>query len=333
MINEKIRSYALTGWSAILRLLGQAGLVSINTSKGRRYRTSMVHGNIRRTFNIYLPAQNNTAEKPLVIVLHGRGANGESMELLTRNGFNKLSDREGFLVVYPDGVGMTWNDGRKDQKTKDRAHLENIDDVGFISALIDFMINNYGASREKVFVTGLSNGAIMAYRLGCELPERLSAIAPVDGNIPRTFCEECRPGKPLSVMAINNTDDPLVPFEGGVIQSGLARLDLGKVISTAESIKFWVKRNNCSSVPVEEEVSPGDAPGRLRVTKESYHDGMEGTGVVLITIHGGGHTWPGGVQYMPERIIGKTCRNYNATEEIWSFFRQHSVRLQEAVHE
>lgn len=333
MINERIRSYTLTGWSAILRFLGRTGLVTISTAKGTRYRTSIIHRNIRRTFNIYLPPHNNLPEKPLVIVLHGRGANGESMELLTRNGFNKIADTENFIVVYPDGAGMTWNDGRKDQKAIDRAHLENIDDVGFISALIDLMIKDYGACRDKVFVTGLSNGAIMAYRLACELSERIAAVAPVDGNIPRTFCNECRPAKAVSLMAVNNTLDPLVPYEGGVIQSGLTKHDLGKVISTAESIRFWVQRNNCNPVPDKEEISFNDSPGGLRVSKESYHDGTGGTEVVLVTIHGGGHTWPGGVQYMPERIIGKTCRNYNATEEIWSFFKEHSVRLQEAVHE
>lgn len=329
MINERIRSYVLTGWSAILRLLGRTGLVAINASGGSRLSASIIHGDLRRTFNIYKPSD-IAIGLPLVIVLHGRGANGESMELLTRNGFNMLADREGFIVVYPDGVGMTWNDGRRDQKAKDRAYLENIDDVGFISALIGKMIIDYGVGPEKVFVTGLSNGAIMAYRLACELSDQITAIAPVNGNIPHTFLEDCSPRGAVSVMAINNTLDPLVPFEGGVIQSGLAKQDLGKVISTAESVRFWVQRNNCNPVPDIDEITCNGNNDGIRVTRESYHNGIEGSEVILVTVHGGGHTWPGGVQYMPEMIIGKTCRCYNATGEIWSFFRKHSVSLQEA---
>ncbi len=115
------------------------------------------------------------------------------MILLTRKGFNKLADKDGFIMVYPDGIELNWNDGRMDEEANDRAHRENIDDVGFISALIDSMIKDYNINPKQVYVTGISNGAIMSYRLACELSHKITAIAPVDGNIPVMLYPDCLP--------------------------------------------------------------------------------------------------------------------------------------------
>jgi polyhydroxybutyrate depolymerase len=261
---------------------------------------------------------------PLVIVLHGRGANGESMMLLTRKGFNRLADKDCFMVAYPDGIEMNWNDGRRDEESKDRAHTENIDDVGFISVLIDTIIKENNADPRRVYVTGISNGAIMAYRLACELSPKISAIAPVDGNIPVTLFPECSPLEPVSVLAINNTHDPLVPFEGGEIHGKFEKVRLGRVLSVAESIDFWVSMNKCTPVPVISELPDRDPYDGTRVTVKEYLNGTDSAEVILYTIDGGGHTWPGGLQYLPARMIGKTCRDFDANETIWSFFKKHS---------
>jgi len=246
------------------------------------------------------------------------------MIFLTRRGFNKLADKDGFIVIYPDGIGQNWNDGRMDEEAEDRAHKENIDDVGFISGLIDYMIRNYNSDPKRVFVTGISNGAIMAYRLACELSHKITAIAPVDGNIPSMLFPDCRPTDPVSVLAINNVNDPLVPFEGGEIYGHFHRTKLGRVISANESVKFWVKVNKCSETPViieEPDKDPGDG---TRVAKEQYINGIDGTEVVLYSVEGGGHTWPGGFQYLPVWLIGRTSRDIEACDVIWSFFKKHS---------
>ena len=317
-----------------MKLLAGIKLLSAEPSSGFLKRTSIIHGGLKRTFQIYLPVVYKTLSlKPLVIALHGRGGNSDSMILLTRNGLNSIADREGFIVLYPDGVGMNWNDGRKDHKADDRAHIENIDDVGFISALINMMIGDYGADPGKVYITGISNGAIMAYRLACELSEKIAAIAAVDGNMPGSFLNGCKPYSPVNVLAINNTLDPLVPYNGGTIRTGLTRKNLGTVLSVAESVNFWVDRNQCFNEFPEEHL-PAAGPGdETRVTKSLYENPHDGIEVVLYTIHGGGHTWPGGLQYMPEAIIGKTCRNFDANAIIWAFFRKHSKKLQEALNE
>ncbi|HEX2967593.1 MAG TPA: PHB depolymerase family esterase [Bacteroidales bacterium] len=331
---RRIKSFVRNGWSAVLKFLAESGFIALEPSAGYLKKYSIMHAGLKRTFKIYFPEkkENENLLKPLVIALHGRGGNGDSMILLTRNGLNSLADHEGFYVLYPEGIGMNWNDGRRGEKVNDRAHLENIDDTGFISLLIDLMIKDHNTDPGRVYVTGISNGAIMAFRLACELSGKIMAIAPVDGSMPENFLHECTPGNPISVLAINNTRDPLVPYNGGSIHAGLTRKNLGNVLSVDESINFWVSRNHCNQTPGEKEL-PGDNINNIRVTGKFFFNGMEGTGVVLYTIHGGGHTWPGGLQYLPSLIIGRTCRTFNANRIIWDFFKHHSKRLQEAMDE
>jgi polyhydroxybutyrate depolymerase len=325
MIKHKFRSGTGTGLTAILKLLAGINLISFGVSDGKVKNASFVHDNLKRTYKIYIPSDyKKYVAMPLVIALHGRGGNGESMMLLTHRGFNRLADKEGFLVVYPDGIDLNWNDGRRDEEANDRAHRENIDDVGFISELIDSMIVDYFIDPHRVYITGISNGAIMSYRLACELSHKIAAIAPVDGNIPYLFFPECFPASPVSVLAINNTDDPLVPYEGGEIHGSLKKVKLGKVLSVEESIGFWVNRNGCSPFPVVTELPDLDPKDGTRATSEQYLNDNTGVEVVLYTIYGGGHTWPGGLQYLPARIIGRTCRDFDANEVIWSFFKKHS---------
>jgi len=325
MIKQKIKSILETGSSAFIKVLAVINLISFPALAGSDQRASIIHNNLKRTYNIYIPSFFDKSEQlPLVIALHGRGANGVSMILLTRKGFNKLADKDGFIMVYPDGIELNWNDGRMDEEANDRAHRENIDDVGFISALIDSMIKDYNINPRRVYITGISNGAIMSYRLACELSHKITAIAPVDGNIPYLLFPQCSPSRPVSVLAINNLNDPLVPFEGGEIYGQFRRIKLGKVLSVKESIEFWVRQNMCSFTPVVDEEPDRDPRDGTRVTREQYINDNDGTEVILYAIDGGGHTWPGGFQYLPAWIIGKTCKDFDANEVIWAFFNKHT---------
>jgi polyhydroxybutyrate depolymerase len=308
----------------IIALAG-INLISFPAFAGDDQKDSFIHDGLKRTFNIHIPSIfDKSVQFPLVIALHGRGSNGMGMILLTRKGFNKLADKDGFMMVYPDGIELNWNDGRMDEEANDRAHSENIDDVGFISSLIDTMIKDYNINPKQVYVTGISNGAIMSYRLACELSHKITAIAPVDGNIPVMLYPECLPSLPVSVLAINNTDDPLVPFGGGDIYGRIRKVNLGKVLSVDESIRFWVSRNMCSVAPVVTVEPDRDPDDGTRVTRTQYINDPDGTEVVLYAVKGGGHTWPSGIQYLPAWIIGKTCRDIDANEVIWSFFKEHS---------
>ena len=325
MVRKKSKSLMKTRLSAFMKVLIGINLIYFPALEGIDQRASFKHENLNRTFHIHIPSlYDKSIQLPLVIALHGRGGTGESMVIVTRRGFDRLADKDRFIVVYPDGIELNWNDGRMDEEANDRAHRENIDDVGFLSALVDSMIKDYNIDPERVYVTGISNGAIMSYRLACEIPHKIAAIAPVDGNIPQMLFPDCYPASPVSVLAINNVNDPLVPYEGGNIYSSIRRLNLGKVLSVNESIAFWVSRNQCEALPVVTEEPDMDPKDGTRVTKKQYINGNDGTEVILYSIDGGGHTWPGGFQYLPEFIVGRTSRDIDATLVIWSFFKKHS---------
>lgn len=273
------------------------------------------HRGLNRTYRLHIPLSHDRNNPvPLVIALHGGGGTGYNMEKLSRRGFNTLADREGFVVVYPDGIEKSWNDGRIGKE---------IDDVGFISTLIDRLIKEYNIDPKRIYVTGMSNGAIMSYRLACELTEKIAAIAPVAGNMPQNIYPSCSPSMPISVLAINNANDPLVPFAGGNITGPFGFKKLGKVLSTYDTIGFWVNNNNCSASPVITQEPDTDPKDGTRVRKEVYGNGKNRTDVILYVIEGGGHTWPGGYQYLSERLIGKTSKDINANEIIWDFFKKH----------
>lgn len=321
----KFKSTYKKGSSAFMKMIAGFNFLFIPKSGGIDKRLSIMHDGIERTFHIHLPAMiDENKQLPVVFALHGRGGNGESMILVTRRGFARLADNDKFIIVYPDGIEMNWNDGRMDEEVKDIAHSENIDDVGYISTLIDLMIKNYKADPGRIYVTGISNGAIMAYRLACELAGKITAIAPVDGSIPYMLLKECSPSRPVSVLAINNINDPLVPYEGGEAYTHFHMTKLGQLLSVQESVGFWAKQNKCTEKPVVAKEPDRDPRDGTRVTRKEYGEGVEGTEVVLYSVDGGGHTWPGGFQYMPVWLIGKTSRDIDACEVIWSFFKKHS---------
>jgi len=307
----------------ILGMLLLTGFSENKVSVENRAGSIMVNG-LRRTFIIHLPASDKSKEMvPLVIVLHGGGGNGQGMMKLTNSGFDKLSDKKGFIVIYPDGIDKHWNDGRNEMSDP----KDNPDDVGFISALINDLIKKYNANPKRVYVTGMSNGAIMSYRLGCELSDKIAAIAPVAGNIPENLIQHCKPANPVAVLAINGDSDPLVPFKGGDVTGPFGKKKLGKVLSAHESVLFWIKNNGCSPNPVVTDEPDNDRDDGTYVQKQQFINGRNNCEVILYTIKGGGHTWPGGYQYLGKWIIGKTCRDINATDIIWEFFEIHSLGL------
>ncbi len=283
------------------------------------YTGSITVGSLKRTYRLHVPPLHDKAKQaPLVIALHGGGGTGKRMERLTRGGFNTLSDKEGFIVVYPDGIEKSWNDGRKDARS--RSHKDNIDDVGFISALIDHLIKEFNIDSKRIYVTGASNGAIMSYRLACELPEKITAIAPVIGLISEGFsCPAL--SQPVSALIIAGTKDPLMPWEGGAIRFG--RHYRGRVQSAFNTVNYWAAHNRCASPPVVTDDPDKDPKDGARVKHEVYNC-QEGSEVILYTIEGGGHTWPDGYQYLPERIVGKASRDINANAVIWIFFKRHA---------
>jgi polyhydroxybutyrate depolymerase len=281
---------------------------------------SLTYDGLERTYRLSVPSTyDETRPMPLVIALHGGGGTGDKMVDLTVD-LNGLADEEGFIVVYPDGVEKHWNDGRTMQTW--RASAEDIDDVGFIAVMIEHLSESYAIDPGRIYALGISNGGMMSYRLACELPETFAAVAAVTASMSEELAASCAPSQSISVLVMNGDKDPLVPWDGGTIRFG--RREFGEVISTADTMAFWAAENDCSPAPTitrEVDVDPQDG---TRVRREVYGQCRDGTGVALYAIEGGGHTWPGGLQYLPERVIGKTSQDINANETIWRFFEEHS---------
>ena len=276
----------------------------------RRGKLSITSGGLHRTYNVHIkPNYQIGAPLPLVIALNGRGGTGQGMARLTQ--FNLIADRENFIVVYPDAVNATWNDGRVEGA--------GIDDVVFISDLIDKLSKEFNIDTKRVFITGMSNGAVMAHRLACELSLEVAAIAAVAGNIPVIMAPKWEPQRAISVMIINGTKDPIEPWNGGEVHFGM-------MMSVAETVKFWVNKNQCAISPLSIQLPDNGSKDGTSVRVETYAGGKSSTEVILYSVEGGGHTWPGGRQYLPRSIIGRTSRQFNASEVIWQFFKNHAMQ-------
>jgi polyhydroxybutyrate depolymerase len=268
---------------------------------------SLQVGTTKRHYELFVPS--DQPGLPLVIALHGHGGTGKQMERSSK--FDRVAAREQFLVAYPDGIDRGWNDGRPEV-------AGGPDDVAFIAGLIDELAARYSIDRTRVYVTGASNGGMMTYRIGCDLADRVAAIAPVIGNVPAAIT--CMPSAPVSLLAINGTDDPLVPYNGGQVAK-----KRGEVLSATLSTQLFARADGCgAALPTvtEPDEDPGDG-SRTHVTRFACPAPAE---VELITLDGAGHTWPGGAQYLPAFLIGGVSRDFDGAERIWDFFAAHSRR-------
>lgn len=276
------------------------------------------HGNRERRFLVHTPAghagQHNL---PLILVLHGGGGTAESMLRLTDSCFNRLADRDGAYIVYPQGVEKQWNDDRTDPISY--AHRENIDDSGFIAEIIRSMIRDRHVDPGKVFVTGISNGGMMSFRLAMDLPGTITAIAPVAASIPVAGKGHINNINSASLLLLNGTEDPVVPYNGGDIR--VFWKSRGDVIPAEETINLWKSKLACTAGPRATTLPDRDPDDGTRVYQKEYSGCRNNSKVVLYKIEGGGHTWPGGWQYFPERRIGRTSRDISACDVIWAFFK------------
>jgi len=271
-----------------------------------------------RTLWLYVPAGRSEA-LPLVLVLHGGGGEGAGMERLTRGGFNRIADRDGAIIAYPDGVGRRWNDGREQLARRSR---ESVDDVTFLRALPGAIDANFPVDPHRVYVTGISNGGLMAYRLACDAADVFAAAGAVAANMGVELAARCHPGRPIAIAVLEGTDDPIMPWQGGPVR--VLWSSRGEVLSTAQTLGRWLELDQCSQLRA---VGPPAEPSRSDGTSllERTAACAQGSEVRGYTLQGAGHTWPGGLQYLPAWLVGRTSHALDANEALWGFFRAHAL--------
>jgi len=261
-----------------------------------------------RNYKLFLPNNYSiTKSFPLVIYLHSYGwtaQQGMSYTLL-----NQVADTSGFMVVYPSAI-PNWNSGIGDNPDWP---TPNVDDVGFINALIDTLSNHYSIDLERIYACGYSNGGFMSHKLACQLSHRIAAIASVSGVISTSTAANCNPLHIMPVLQIHGTEDPWVPFKGIMGWN-----------SADQTVNYWINFNNCfpADTTILSDIDPTDD---CTVEKISYSNCTNKTKVIYYKVINGGHTWPGaGPAGYP---AGNTNQDFNASVEIWNFFKDYRLNL------
>ncbi|APB33028.1 esterase lipoprotein [Gloeomargarita lithophora Alchichica-D10] len=306
-----------TGGLAVVLGLSHWGGISLVTAQSRRdadptpAKTLVVNG-VPRTYRIAVPPRRAGGRSPLLIALHGGGGTGAGMERLTR--LSDLANQAGVIVVYPDGWNRHWHDRRNPRFVPE----PGVQDVPFINQLIDEVHRTYTLDQQRIYVTGISNGGFFAQVLACELSHRLAAVAVVSSNLPQGLAENCPATQSVPILYILGTNDPLIPYAGGEIRGKQGRK--GVVYSAQASLDFWRQRYRLPATP-QVQALPDRVNDQTSAQQITYQN--RAVAVSLITIQGGGHTWPGGPQYLPQRFIGRVSQDFDASATIWQFVRRY----------
>ncbi len=299
---------------ATLGFASLLGAVAARADDGGLVPGTLFWNGLERSYLLHVPSgAGSNARLPLVVALHGAGQDAASFAEETR--FAEAADANGMLVVFPDGSGnepgkLSWN-----------AHFccgigaaEEVDDIGFISALIDRIAARFPVDGKRVYATGMSNGGMLSYQLAAARPDRFAAIAPVSAAIGGTSRNGDRfviatPDRPVSVMIIHGRSDRYVLFDGG--SSLLLSWPKRSNMSVADALAFWSAADGCMAEPARSEPETG----KLRLI--DYGDCRDGSTLVLWEIKDGEHNWPAGVQF-PARAAMRS-----AADEILAFFAEH----------
>jgi len=256
--------------------------------------------------------------RPLVVVLHGGLGADDDAVTLSVGKLNALAAEDDFLVVYPNGLSGHWNDGRNVEQYV--AQRERVNDVGFLAKLVDDLVEKRNVDADSVFFVGVSDGAMMTHRFACERAGKLAAFVAVIGSMPYNVARRrSRCGtEPLSALMINGTEDPIVPWDGGTVVFEDEKL--GRVLAIERTFSFWRRHNGCSDV--ETSMIPDFVPSDgSRIERRKATGCQQDTKVELFVVHGAGHTWPSGWQYLPESLVGPTSRDIDAAVAAWRFFQ------------
>ena len=294
---------------AVLVLLGlPVALVAIEAVSyyvQNRHNGTLVSSGQTREYLLYVPTSYDPSKPtPLVISLHGGAMWGAAQKETSQ--WNTVAEKHGFVVVYPSGAG-----GRGPRSWRASPAMGFERDLRFISDLIDTLVGTYNIDPARIYANGLSNGGGMAFLLSCTMSDRIAAVGMVSAAY---FMEwsECRDQRPVPMIAFHGTADPVVPYTGG--KTWVYPRPFPNIPGWTAR---WARRNRCGTEPARTVTAPN-------VTRLEYADCADDAAVVLYTIQGGGHDWPGG-KPVPEYVAGPTSRNVDASSRMWEFFREHPL--------
>jgi polyhydroxybutyrate depolymerase len=303
-----------------LTALGSLAILMVSEAEGERrdiLHQSLIWQDRDRSYWVHLPPKAKmNSPLPVLFHLHGGGGSGKGTVRLTYGRFNELADRDGFIVIYPDAIAKNWNDGRTEHVKPENI---GVDDVGFIAAIIDRLKMEYPIDASRIFTTGMSNGGFMSTRLLCDRADLFRGGAILTATISDGYYQECNPSQPVGVLLMNGTDDPIVPFDGGEIR--LFGRSRGSILSHDEFVNYWKEKNSCKEKLPSNSYTDDKPWDGTSVTIRNFQECQPRGALKVYAIDGGGHTWPGGRQYLGKRIIGNTSREIKACDEIWEFFR------------
>ena len=287
-------------------------------------------GGHSRGYMVHVPSGPPASGRAVLVVLHGRRLTVPELRRMTH--FDAIADRHGFIVDYPEGHKLSWNDGRGYSP----AAVEGVDDVGYIRNLIDRVVTRSGADKSRVAVVGISNGAVMCHRLGLELSDRITAIAAISGLMPGRLAS-LTPTHAVSALMIHGTDDAIAPIDGGPPRSLYGRFSVwrlgggpGKsepVLSFAATAARWREIDHCQPESYRD-VLPAAGKDQTSVERVVSPGGRGGSEVATWIVRNGGPTWPGGPR-LP--TLGKTTHHFDAGEVIWEFVASHSSPAQKRL--
>jgi polyhydroxybutyrate depolymerase len=291
---------ALINLPVALALSEAVWFKTFNRSNG-----SFLSAGQKREYLLYVPrSYDRTKPTPLVISMHGAGLWGAAQKETSQ--WNDLADQQRFIVAYPSGALASW---------PRIWHVDGgpglINDVRFIADLIDTLKVSYNIDANRIYANGLSNGGGMAFVLSCTLSDRIAAVGMVAAaqTLPWKWCTDQRA---VPMITFHGTHDPITPYNGGTTWISTRRFP-----SIPRWTANWAERNRCAQNPVDSVVATD-------VTRRTYTSCAEGAPVVLYTVRGGGHNWPGGKPF-PEWLAGTTSNSIDATTQMWSFFSEHRL--------
>ncbi len=282
--------------------------------RGQIFYDTLEANGIERTYMIYNPAISDTKKLPLMIVLHGGLGNADSISETTQ--MNTVADTGQFIVAYPNGTGgriiamknrRTWNAGN----CCGQAVKRNVNDVLFLERMIDRIGSKFAVDKNRIYVAGISNGAMMAYRLACEIPDKIAAVIAVSGTL---AVDNCDAAKNIPILHIHGDQDENVPFKGGKGARSLS----GVYHRSVEDTIDLILRSRTYLHPVAKKENDG--------IQEFTYCSTDGAPVSLIVVKGGGHVWPGG--HGRNNTLSDGCY-ISASQEAWNFAKQFSKNAKE----